>query len=135
MSMGSQSKVNSADEFLAWDTTQTIKHEFVRGRVVALSGAHEAHVTLVGNVYSALIDDSALIRLDDAELEAYRSGGHEYLTDLATRIHHSAPYLESSRYFPRDLYRGPEGARYRQVVADAIADHTWIADHRRRGAD
>ncbi len=85
--------------------------------------------------YSALIDDSALIRLDDAELEAYRSGGHEYLTDLATRIHHSAPYLESSRYFPRDLYRGPEGARYRQVVADAIADHTWIADHRRRGAD
>ena len=44
----------TADEFLAWDTTQTIKHEFVRGRVVALSGAHEAHVTLVGNVYSAL---------------------------------------------------------------------------------
>jgi len=44
----------TADEFLAWDTLQTIKREFVRGRVVAMSGAHEAHVTLVGNVYGAL---------------------------------------------------------------------------------
>ncbi|MDZ7589162.1 MAG: Uma2 family endonuclease [Rubrivivax sp.] len=44
----------TADEFLAWDSTQTIKHEFVRGEVFAMAGAHEAHVTAMGNVYNAL---------------------------------------------------------------------------------
>ncbi len=44
----------SADEFLAWDSTQTIKHEFVRGEVFAMAGAQEAHVTAMGNLYNAL---------------------------------------------------------------------------------
>jgi Uma2 family endonuclease len=44
----------TADEFLAWDTTQTIKHEFVRGEAFAMAGAHEAHVTATMNVAMAL---------------------------------------------------------------------------------
>ncbi|MCW5610218.1 MAG: Uma2 family endonuclease [Rubrivivax sp.] len=44
----------TADEFLAWDATQTIKHEFVRGEVFAMAGAHEAHVTATMNVGMAL---------------------------------------------------------------------------------
>jgi Uma2 family endonuclease len=44
----------SAAEFLAWDATQTVKHEFVRGEVFAMAGAGEAHVTAAGNVYAAL---------------------------------------------------------------------------------
>jgi Uma2 family endonuclease len=44
----------TAVEFLAWDATQTIKHEFVRGEVFAMSGAHEAHVTATMNVAMAL---------------------------------------------------------------------------------
>ena len=44
----------SAAEFLAWDATQTLKHEFVRGEVFAMAGAGEAHVTAAGNVYAAL---------------------------------------------------------------------------------
>jgi Uma2 family endonuclease len=44
----------TADEFLAWDATQTIKHEFVRGEVFAMAGAQEAHVTAMGNVYNVL---------------------------------------------------------------------------------
>lgn len=81
--------------------------------------------------YSAVIDDSALIRLDETECEAYRLGGRAYLSDLATRIHDSAPYLADSRFFPRDLYRGPDGARYRRAVTDAVVDHTWITTRRR----
>lgn len=81
--------------------------------------------------HSALIDDSALIRLDVAEVEAYRSGGHAYLTDLAARIHASAPYRAESRYFPRDLYRGPQGAHYREAVAGAVAGRTWADEQRR----
>jgi len=44
----------TAEEFLAWDATQTIKHEFVRGEVFAMAGAHEAHVTVTMNVAMAL---------------------------------------------------------------------------------
>lgn len=81
--------------------------------------------------YSAVIDDSALVRLDDAELAAYRAGGHGYLTDLARGIHHSAPYREDSKYHARDLYRGREGRTWRDAVSAAIAEHTWAAERRR----
>lgn len=45
----------TADEFLAWDSTQTIKHEFVRGEVFAMAGAHEAHVAAMMNLGMALL--------------------------------------------------------------------------------
>ena len=44
----------SAEEFLAWDAQQTVKHEFVRGEVFAMAGAGKVHVTLTGNVFMAL---------------------------------------------------------------------------------
>ena len=84
--------------------------------------------------YSALIDDSALVRLDRSELEAYRAGGHSALSELAARIHHSAPYREDSPYFSRNVFRGPDGSAYREAVAAAIADRTWAAEQRRRDA-
>lgn len=81
--------------------------------------------------YSALIDDSALIRLSDAEHTTYLAGGHDALSDLAGRVHNSAPYRSESPFFSRDLYRSADGAQYREAVSAAIADHTWIAEHRR----
>lgn len=81
--------------------------------------------------YSAVIDDSALIRLDESEIEAYRAGGHDYLSALAMRIHNSAPYTEKSPYHSRDLFRGPEAKAYREAVGAAIVNHTWIAQQRR----
>jgi Uma2 family endonuclease len=44
----------SAADFLAWDATQSVKREFVRGEVFAMAGASEAHVTLSGNMFMAL---------------------------------------------------------------------------------
>ncbi len=44
----------SSEEFLAWDATQTQRHEFVGGDVFAMSGAGEAHVTAAGNLYLTL---------------------------------------------------------------------------------
>jgi hypothetical protein len=73
--------------------------------------------------YSAVIDDSALVRLDEREVERYRSGGRGYLSDLARRIHHSAPYSETSPYYERDLYRGSDGPRYRAQVMAATTAH------------
>jgi len=44
----------SAEEFLAWDSTQTQRHEFIAGEIFAMSGASEAHVTAAGNLYLTL---------------------------------------------------------------------------------
>ncbi|WP_151774160.1 hypothetical protein [Streptomyces abyssomicinicus] len=84
--------------------------------------------------YSAVIDDSALIELDPAERSAYSKGGHEYLRQLAGKIHMSAPYTPDSPYFARDLYRrgGEPGRDYRGEVSSAIAHHTWSAEQRSR---
>ncbi len=75
--------------------------------------------------HSAVIDDSALIRLDESELRGYRAGGHDYLSDLARGIHHSAPYRLESAYFTRDLYRSAAERELRDAVGAAIVDHTW----------
>ena len=40
----------SAHDFLAWDKTQTLRHEFVHGEVFAMAGAGEVHVTVALNV-------------------------------------------------------------------------------------
>ncbi|MFT3818846.1 MAG: Uma2 family endonuclease [Rubrivivax sp.] len=44
----------SAEDFLAWDAHETIKHEYVQGELFAMAGAEEGHVTATGNVYVAL---------------------------------------------------------------------------------
>jgi Uma2 family endonuclease len=44
----------TAEEFLAWDADQPMRHEFVRGEVFAMAGAEERHVMVAGNIYSAL---------------------------------------------------------------------------------
>lgn len=44
----------TAEEFLAWDETETEKFEFVRGELFAMTGAAEGHIMVTGNVYSAL---------------------------------------------------------------------------------
>jgi Uma2 family endonuclease len=42
------------EDFLLWDVTQIIRHEYVEGEVFATAGAEEQHITVSGNVYIAL---------------------------------------------------------------------------------
>jgi Uma2 family endonuclease len=44
----------TAAEFLAWDETQTLKHEFVRGEVFAMTGGVDRNNTVALNVAIAL---------------------------------------------------------------------------------
>jgi Uma2 family endonuclease len=44
----------TAADFLAWDATQTVRHEYLRGEVFAMAGAGERHVTTALNVAMAL---------------------------------------------------------------------------------
>lgn len=80
---------------------------------------------------SSMAEGSALIRLDESELEAYRDGGHAYVAGLAARINDDGPHREGSPYAERDLSRGPDGPAYRDAVTVAIVNHTWIARQRR----
>ncbi|WP_146080537.1 MULTISPECIES: hypothetical protein [unclassified Pseudoclavibacter] len=84
-------------------------------------------------VVTNMVDDSALICLDEDELEQHRLAGRTYLSELAERIHNGSPHRETSPYFSRDLRRGPEGAAYREAVSRAIVNHTWLASQRQRG--
>jgi hypothetical protein len=70
--------------------------------------------------YSAIIDDAALLLLDERELAAHRARGHDYLSELAHAVHMSAPYLSRSPYFDRDCYRQDGGAELRTAVIAAI---------------
>jgi len=54
MGLPAQKLAMTAAEFLAWDATQTVRHEFVRGEVFAMAGATEAHVTVALNVAMSL---------------------------------------------------------------------------------
>ncbi len=44
----------TAEEFLAWDAGQMLRHEFVAGEVFAMAGAGDAHVTAALNLAMTL---------------------------------------------------------------------------------
>lgn len=44
------------EEYLAWESTQTEKHEYLNGEVFAMVGARREHVTIAGNVFALLKD-------------------------------------------------------------------------------
>ncbi|WP_026542950.1 hypothetical protein [Paenarthrobacter nicotinovorans] len=80
---------------------------------------------------NSMVDSSALIRLDQAETDSYRVGGHDYLSELVHQIEKSGPHTDGSPYFQRDLYRGPDSATLSKCFEAAIVNHTWIAEQRR----
>lgn len=64
----------SADEFLAWEATQTERHEFVQGEVFAMTGGRDRNNTVSGNLYMALRQHLA------------GSGCHVYASDLKLQV-------------------------------------------------
>lgn len=44
----------SADDYLAWEASQTERHEYVNGEVFDMAGAGDRHVTASANAYMAL---------------------------------------------------------------------------------
>ena len=43
-----------AEDYLAWEANQPVKHEYLAGEVFAMAGGSYAHVTASGNLYVAL---------------------------------------------------------------------------------
>ena len=48
------SDLMTAAEFLAWDAGQTVKHEFVRGEVFAMTGTSMRRNLFCGNLFAVL---------------------------------------------------------------------------------
>lgn len=44
----------TADDFLAWDATQTQRHEYVQGEVFAMAGGEDRHASVSGNLFASL---------------------------------------------------------------------------------
>jgi Uma2 family endonuclease len=44
----------TAEQFLAWDRTQTLKHEFFAGELYAMAGVEDAHAIIALNIATAM---------------------------------------------------------------------------------
>lgn len=54
MGLAAEKSVFTAEDYLAWEATQTERHEYLDGEVFAMVGAEDRHVTVAGNCYMAL---------------------------------------------------------------------------------
>ena len=54
MGQAAEKAVFTAADYLAWESTQLDRHEYLDGEVFAMAGADDRHVTVAGNCYMAL---------------------------------------------------------------------------------
>ena len=54
MAQAAQKPVLTAADYLAWESAQLDRHEFLDGEVFTMAGAEDRHVTVAGNLYIAL---------------------------------------------------------------------------------
>ena len=54
MGLSAQKSIFTADDYLAWETAQLERHEFIDGEVFAMAGAEDRHITVSMNVAFAL---------------------------------------------------------------------------------
>ena len=119
----------TAEQFLAWDETQTIKHEFVRGEVFAMTGSVDRNNTVAINLLVALRQHlrgtSCRVYGSDVKLRVEAADCFFYLdlmvtcsaTDLGQRLIKREPVLVAEVLSPSTAAfdRGDKFAAYRQL--------------------
>jgi len=134
----------TAEEFLAWDETQTIKHEFVHGEVFAMTGGVDRNYTVALNLAITLrqqlrgtpcrvYGSDVKLRVDAADCFFYPDlmvtcGA----TDLANRLIKREPVLVVEVLSPSTAAfdRGDKFADYRQLPT--LAEYLLVDVDRRR---
>lgn len=108
----------SLEEFLAWEATQSTKHEFVDGKIYAMAGASRAHGTIALNL-------AALVRP-----AIRKTGCQAYLADMKV----IPPSLRSVRYpdlvltcDPRDL-ADEQITRFPKLIIEVLSRGTASVD-------
>ena len=140
-------------EFLAWDETQTVKHEFVRGQVFAMAGGQDRNDTVAGNLYVALRlhlrGSPCRVYSGDVKLRVEAADCFFYpdlmvtcsAADLADRLIKREPVLVVEVLSPSTAAfdRGDKFADYRQLPT--LAEYLLVdvdrqrCDLYRKGAD
>lgn len=134
----------TAEEFLAWDETQIIKHEFVRGEVFMMAGGEDRNATVAGNLYIALRlhlrGTPCHVYNSDVKLRVEAADCYFYpdlmvtcsATDAADRLIKREPMLVVEVLSPSTAAfdRGDKFADYRQLPS--LREYLLVDVHRRR---
>ncbi len=143
----------TAEQFLAWDETQTIKHEFVRGEVFAMTGGVDRNNTVAINLLVALRQHlrgtPCRVYGSDVKLRVEAADCFFYLdlmvtcsaTDLGQRLIKREPVLVAEVLSPSTAAfdRGAKFTDYRQLPS--LAEYLLVdverrqCDLYRKGAD
>jgi len=134
----------SAEDFLVWDQTQTVKHEFVRGEVFAMAGGEDGNAFIALSIASAvrvhlrgtpcrvLISDVKL-RIDAADSFFYPDVMVTCSTaDAANRLVKREPLLAVEVLSPSTAAydRGEKFAAYRTL--ETLREYVLVDPHSRR---
>lgn len=111
----------SVADYLALEASSPTKHEYWDGYLVAMAGASDAHVAIVGNLFAALLAHVA-------------PPCRIYMTDMRLKI------ATKNRYFypdflvtcdPRDTIITPENnyaKQFPQLIVEVLSDTTELRD-------
>lgn len=134
----------TAEEFLIWDETQTLKHEFVRGEVFAMTGGVDRNYTVALNLALALRQHlrgtPCRVYGSDVKLRVEAADCFFYpdlmvtcsATDLGQRLIKREPVLVVEVLSPSTAAfdRGEKFADYRQLPS--LAEYLMVDVERRR---
>jgi Uma2 family endonuclease len=136
----------SADDFLAWDATQTERHEFVDGEVFAMAGGEDRHASVSLAVATALRShlkgSRCRVYMNDVKLQVAAANAFFYPDvfvtcserDAASRLVKQEPLLVVEVLSPSTAAydRGDKFAAYR--LCPTLAEYAVI-DIDRRAVD
>jgi Uma2 family endonuclease len=133
----------SADDFLAWDATQTERHEYVNGEVFAMAGGEDRHASVSGNLFAALHGhlkgSRCRVYMNDVKLQVAAANAFFYPDvfvtcserDAASRLVKQEPLLVVEVLSPSTAAydRGDKFASYR--LCPTLAEYAVIDIDRR----
>jgi Uma2 family endonuclease len=136
----------SADDFLAWDATQTERHEFVDSEVFAMAGGEDRHASVSGNLFASLHShlkgSRCRVYMNDVKLQVAAANAFFYPDvfvtcserDAASRLVKQEPLLVVEVLSPSTAAydRGDKFASYR--LCPTLAEYAVI-DIDRRAVD
>lgn len=136
----------SADDFLAWDASQTERHEFVDGEVFAMAGGEDRHASVSGNLFASLHShlkgSRCRVYMNDVKLQVAAANAFFYPDvfvtcserDAANRLVKQEPLLVVEVLSPSTAAydRGDKFASYR--LCPTLAEYAVI-DIDRRAVD
>lgn len=134
----------TAAEFLAWEQTQPVRHEFVRGEIFMMTGGVDRNNTVAGNLYIALREQlrgsPCRVYASDVKLRVEAADCYFYpdlmvtcsATDLADRLVKREPVLVVEVLSPSTAAfdRGDKFADYRALPS--LAEYLLVDADRQR---